>query len=143
MAFETQATEGLTDAQRRVVEEIRRVAQVLGVDRLSQRDFDTHRSASSLSTAGYQFGSWNEAVVAAGLVPYESGFSNVGPKISDDELLQEIIRVHRIIGRRPSQHQLTRHGKYSPKPYSARWGTWLAARDAAYAKYGEPRSDAE
>lgn len=128
----------LTEEQRRVVDEIRRVAEALGVDRLSQSDFEKHRSTASVSTAGYQFGSWNEAVTAAELVPYHPGFNNVGPKISDEELLREIVRVHRVIGRRPSQHQLTRHGKFSPKPYAARWGTWLAAREAAYAKFGEP-----
>jgi hypothetical protein len=127
-----------TEAQRRVVEEIQRVAAQLGVDRLSQREFDLHHQIAGCSTAGYQFGSWNRAVRAAGLEPYEAGPSNLGPKISDDELLGEIIRLHRQLGKSPSERELARFGNYSPKPYRERWGTWLLAREAAYERFGVP-----
>ncbi len=129
---------GYTDRQQRVIAEIQRAATMLGVDRLSQRDFDKHHQLAGLSTAGYQFGSWNRAVRAAGLEPYESGFSNQGPKLADDELLQEIIRVHRQVGKLPSMREMARFGRYSPQPYKARWGSWVAARDAAYARFGAP-----
>ena len=128
----------LTDRQQRVVAEIQRVAAMLGVDRLSQRDFDKYHQLAGLSTAGYQFGSWNRAVLAAGLEPYESGGSNQGPRLADDELLQEIIRVHQQVGKPPSEREIARFGRYSPKPYKARWGSWVAAREAAYARFGAP-----
>ena len=51
-----------TDAQRRVLEEIQRVAAELGVDRLSSHEFDRHQKIAGCTTAGYQFGSWNAAV---------------------------------------------------------------------------------
>src|SRR5438270_458967 len=78
-------TGSLTEAQRRVVIEIQRVAAELGVDRLSQNDFDRHHRLACVTTAGYQFGSWNEAVKAAGLDPIPPGMSNRGSKISDEE----------------------------------------------------------
>jgi hypothetical protein len=135
-----EAADGIefTDRQQRVIAEIQRVAAMLGVDRLSQRDFDKHHQLAGLTTAGYQFGSWNRAVRAAGLEPYEPGGNNQGPKLDDDELLQEIIRVHRQLAKPPSEREMARFGQYSPKPYKARWGSWVAARDAAYARFGVP-----
>jgi Homing endonuclease associated repeat len=127
-----------TERQLRVIVEIQRVAEKLGVDRLSQDDFDTHHELTGVSTAGYQFGSWNRAVKAAGLEPYEPGPSNTGPKISDEELLLDILHVHRQLGKKPSEREMARFGRYSPKPYKDRWGSWVAARAAAYNKYGDP-----
>lgn len=127
-----------TERQLRVIAEILRVANMLGVDRLSQNDFDKHHQLASLSTAGYQFGSWNRAVKAAGLEPYESGKNNVGPKLSDEELLLEIIRLHGELGKTPSERELARFGKFSPKPYRDRWGSWTKARNAAYERFGSP-----
>jgi hypothetical protein len=75
-------------------------------------------------------------VRAAGLEPYESGQSNISPKLTDDELLSEIIRLHEAIGKRPSEYDMARQGKYSPKPYRDRWGSWVAARKMAYRRYG-------
>lgn len=138
MAEEALDRNELTDRQQRVIAEIQRVAAMLGVERLSKRDFDKHHELAGLSTAGYQFGSWNRAVRAAGLEPYESGRSNQGPRIADEELLREIIRVHQQLGKVPSEREMARFGRYSPKPYKARWGSWVTAREAAYARFGVP-----
>jgi hypothetical protein len=124
-----------------VIEEIRRVARELGVDRLSQREFDQHHRLAGTSTADYQFGTWNEAVRAAGLVPYEPGQSKIGPTLSDENLLREIVRLHQELGKRPSEYDMARHGQFSPKPFRDRWGSWVAAREAAYEQFGVP--DAE
>jgi len=118
-----------TERQLRVIAEIQRVAQILATDRLSKRDFDKHHQLVGLSTAGYQFGSWNRAVRAAGLEPRESGQSNLGPKLCDEELLREIIRLHQQLGKQPSASEMARFGQ---------WGSWVSARDAAYARYGIP-----
>jgi hypothetical protein len=131
-------TDTLSERQWRVVAEIQRVAAMLGVDRLSQRQFDASHEIAGLTTAGYQFGSWNRAVKAAGLEPYEPGASNQQAKLSDDDLLEEIVRLHRELGKTPSERELARFGQYSPKPYKARWGSWVAAKEAAYAKFGKP-----
>lgn len=127
-----------TGSQLRVIAEIQRIADKLNVDRLSSNDFDLHHELSGLSTAGYQFGSWNRAVVAAGLHPNEPGYSNKGPKLSDEELLTEIIRVHRQLGKKPSEREISHFGNYSVRPYKARWGTFSAAREVAYERYGIP-----
>jgi hypothetical protein len=116
---------------------------MLGVDRLSSNEFDKHHKLGGLSTAGYQFGSWNRAVKAAGLQPYETGGNKVGPKISDQELLEEIIRLHHELSKRPSEKEMARFGKYSPKPYRDRWGSWSAAQTAAYERFGIPDDNSQ
>ena len=129
----------LTPQQKRVVQEIQRVAEYLGRRSVSQDEFDRLHTLAGVSTAGYQFGSWNEAVAAAGLEPIPSGKSNRhGPKYSDRELLEEIIRLHRQDGEPPTERRMTRFGRYSVKPYRERWGTFAKAREAAYALLGTP-----
>ncbi len=114
-------TNQYTAAQQRVIHEIRRIASELGVDRLSSNEFDRLHRIAGVTTAGYQFGSWNEAVKAAGLEPYPIGSSNVGPKISDEELLLDLLRLEAEQGSRPSERKVAAFGQYSPKPYKDRW----------------------
>jgi hypothetical protein len=125
-----------TDRQQRVIAEVQRVARELGVDQLSQREFDQHHQLAGVSTADYQFGTWNEAIRAAGLEPYKPGQSNVGPRLSDEELLREIVRLHQQLDKLPSEYDMARHGRFSPKPYKARWGSWVVARETALSQFG-------
>jgi hypothetical protein len=99
-----------SDRQLRVIAEIRRIAQMLGVNQLSQDDFDKHHELAGLSTAGYQFGSWNRAVEAAGLEPLESGSGKPRFKIPNDLLLEEVIRLHKMLGKMPSEREMARPG---------------------------------
>src|SRR6266498_471714 len=104
----------LTPAQARIVQEIQRVAQSLGgITRLSQREFDEHHQLGGVTTAGHQFGSWNEAVRAAGLEPYSSRRGLPEPRYTSEELLTEIIRVHRLRSAPPSERWMAKLGKFS------------------------------
>jgi hypothetical protein len=123
-----------------IVEEIQRVARLLRVQRLSQKEFDRHRQKFCAATAAYQFGTWNKAVKSAGLEPYLPSHGEVHNKLEDSELLLEIIALHELLGKKPSSNDMACHGKYSPRPYADRWGSWTRARSAAYEKYGEPKS---
>jgi hypothetical protein len=122
-----------TERQRELIAEIQRVARQLGVDRLSQREFDRHHSLASVTTVGHHFGSWNEAVVAAGLKPNPQGGSSREAALDADVLLQDILRVRDTLGELPSERRMSRFGKYSLSPYRDRWGTFKKARDAAVA----------
>lgn len=124
-----------TPEQQRIVAEIRRVADALQTDTLSQDQFDEHHQLGGVSTAGYQFGSWNAAVTAAGLKAYDGSRPR---EYSDEELLADIIRVHRQLSAPPSERKLASLGRYSLKPYKARWGSITKARDAAYKRFGDP-----
>lgn len=120
-----------------VIAELRRIADQVGTRELSIREFKRHARMSVTSVCG-KFGSWNEAILAAGLSPIAPGPQKHPAKIPDEDLLQEIIRVTGDLGKVPSFDQLKARGRFSAWPYVQRWGTVDAARKAAYARYGFP-----
>ena len=131
----------LTDEQQRLVDEILRVAAFLGKNQLSQREFDKHHQIAGLTTIGNHFGSWNEAVEAAGLIPYQSGGQTGDFKYDERELLQEILRLHKELDCEPSERKMNAFGKFSVKPYKDRWGSLKNAKELAYKLYGVPKND--
>jgi hypothetical protein len=136
-----------------VVDELRRVAQKMDSRSVSRSQFNAHATVSSAAVE-QAFGSWNEAIVAAGLVPFPPGgipkdeqrrrermeaapaASQSRGKIPDDELLDELVRLERELGRRPSGNQVAAKGKFNPSVYQRRWGTVAAAYDAAKRRDG-------
>lgn len=59
--------------------------------------------------------------------------------MSDEEYLQEIIRLTREIGREVTLAEMNAKGRFSVRPYLARWGKFGIARNAAYELYGHPQ----
>lgn len=119
-----------------VIAAIQDVAKQLASERVSQDDFEKLGSMS-VSGVTYVFGSWNRAVIAAGLIPYEP--SERKPNATpDQELMEEIIRLTRELGKRPSDREMSSFGRYSPKPYVKRWGSYTKGREAAYEQLGFP-----
>ena len=129
-----------TPEQKRIIKEIQRIAKKLGAQSLSEREFDEHHKIGGVTTAGMQFGSWNVAVTAAGLTPNPPSASNRKKTYTDQELLEDILRVHRLLGHSPSERKMAAHGRYSPKPYRDRWGTFSNGRAKSYTIYGEPET---
>ena len=136
-----------------ILEELRRVAGLLESEYLSRTMHQKHGTISS-GAAEREFGSWNEAIVAAGLKPLPpTGIpkeerrrlerltapppanSSVG-RIPDEELLDELLRLERELGRRPSGNQISAKGKYDPTVYKRRWGSVAEAYKAAQARRG-------
>jgi hypothetical protein len=124
-----------------LVKDIQRIAQLLDAKSLSRGSYEKH-GAFSAKTAEKNFGSWNEAVEAAGLIPLPSGGLSLKDqralqkdtrvdKISDTELLTAMLALGEKLGRRPSGNQLTAKGKYSAAYYIRRWGSVAAAYDEA------------
>jgi hypothetical protein len=131
-----------------VIAELQRVAQLLDTDCLSRSEFQKH---GTISSAGVEktFGSWNEAIQAAGLVPLPQGgipkderrrlerledqptADSSSNRIPDDDLLQDLLRLADELGRRPSGNQVAAKGKYDPTVYRRRWGSIAAAFEIA------------
>jgi hypothetical protein len=125
----------LTEGQQRMVKEIQRIASELGQKSLSENEFDKHHQLGGVTTAGHQFGSWNDAIKAAGLEPNPMGGSHQEKIYSDDELLQEIIRLHCEMGNSPSERRFSFRTRFSLRPYRDRWGTFAKAKEAAYERF--------
>jgi hypothetical protein len=124
-----------------VILDILRVANELKASQLSQSQYQKYGKIS-ISTVNNTFGSWNAAVQAAGLEMRPSGPTPELHKqrISDDELLQEIIRLTRELGKRPSIPYINANGHYSDFTYRKRWGTIEKACQVAYEKFGFPEN---
>ncbi len=129
-----------------IVEELRRIADVIHARSVSRSQFEAHATISSAAVE-QAFGSWNEAVRAAGLIPLPQGgtpkderwrlqrLSNpttggVG-RIPDDDLLADLLRLAKELGRRPSGNQVAAKGRFNPSVYQRRWGSISAAYEAA------------
>ena len=127
-----------------VIEELRRVAGILDSTSVSRSQFVAHATISSAAVE-QAFGSWNDAITSAGLVPLAQGGTpkderrrqqrvtnpateGVGRgRIPDEELLAELLRLGQMLGRRPSGNQVAAKGKFNPTVYQRRWGSIAAA----------------
>jgi hypothetical protein len=69
--------------------------------------------------------SWNDALRAAGLEP------NHENDVSDDRLIAALQRLAEAMDRVPRFEDMAAAGDFSPHTYTRRWGSWLAAKDAA------------
>jgi hypothetical protein len=126
--------------KQQIIAELRRVAGKFPTSHLSHRLFSKH-SKISVSTVTGKFGSWNQALQAAGLVTISPGPTSdiQQKKHTDDELLEEVIRLTTELGKQPSVAEMRAKGRYNDRTYARRWGTFGKAREIAYAKYGFPQ----
>jgi hypothetical protein len=136
-----------------VIAELKRVAEQLQTKSLSRSTFQQYEDISS-TVVERTFGSWNEAIEAAGLLPLPQGgltkseskrlsrLDDAGKRvfispqsISDEDLLQDLVRLENEIGKRPSTNQVFAKGKYDPGIYRKRWGSVQAAYEIACEKF--------
>lgn len=75
--------------------------------------------AYSARTCGDRFGTWNDAVRAAGYEPLGTSI-----EYSDEELLNEIARLAEEFGRPPTTREMIEHGKYTASVYFRRFDSW-------------------
>lgn len=113
-----------------ILEEIRRVASVLGSENPFMRDFDK-LSKVRAATAMRRFGGWKNALKAAGLSP-----SNLRKRnITENELFENLLDVWTHYGRPPQYREMELSpSKIGSKRYKTRFGTWYKAL-AAFVEY--------
>lgn len=112
----------ITDAE--LIKEIERLADELGHpptsrEMQSEGDFDPR-------TFDRHFGSWNKALEAAEFEP-----DNRGSEISEQDLLNEIVRLKDEVGKPPYAREMEEKGKYASATYQRRFGSWSEAVEAA------------
>jgi len=126
------------DEKQKIIQEIQRMASSIAPKRISSIEFYKNSSVSK-GKLRYHFGSWNEALSVAGLEPNPSGIHISGyKKFSDDELLEEIGRLWKKTGFRPTGDLMNSEGKFSQNPYKKRWGKWSTAINEFIKRFGVP-----
>jgi len=84
------------------------------------------RGPHAPSTYASRFGSWSDALEAAGFEPQTSATG-----ISEDELLGDLRRVAGRLDRRPTSEEYDEHGRYSDSTYFRRFDSWADALERA------------
>ena len=112
----------LTDEQ--LIEDLKKVAKVLCSSSFSSGDYQKYGEFSRV-TFFRRFGTWNNALEKAGLIPYKQVS---GRKISDEVILQEIERVWIKLGRQPTTTDIKDGvSVYSLNTYARHFGSWRNA----------------
>ena len=104
-----------------VIEELKRVANLLGQQTVSRRHFARHGHFSP-SAVERCFGSWSQALRSAGL-----GVTTTNLPLSDGELEAEFQRVRQELGKAPTRSEFAAHSRHSPTVYERRFGGWRTA----------------
>lgn len=108
-----------------LLNDIKQVANKLGVNRLSSRDYDNNGGKFTSGTIGIRFGSWNRAIKRADLEPV------LKHKPSDDELFKNLEEVWIKLGRQPVSRDMKRPlSEFSTSPYISKFGKFRKALEA-------------
>jgi hypothetical protein len=107
-----------------LLEDLKRVAEKLGTDYLSSRDYEEYGKYSA-NTIGRRFGKWNKALEKAGLkITYT-------PNISEKELFENLEDVWIKLGNQPKSREMIQPlSKYSESTYRHNFGSWRKALEA-------------
>jgi hypothetical protein len=119
-----------------IIEEIKRIAKEIGSKSLKEEEFERH-STIPISTVRFHIGSWNRALLDAGLqIPGKSinTFGKREPK-HDDELLLDLLRLNEDSGEVPTLALIQEKGKYSDRHYRDRWKSIAEAFALAREKF--------
>jgi hypothetical protein len=126
MKFELKPTaRGL--ATEKVVEDVRRVANMLGKHSLTEREYNVHGHFSSSCIRRRTGKSWFNVLALAGL-----GAARSPLNIPKQELIKDLVRIARVIRKDAvTREEYREHGKYSISTYAKRFGSWFKALDSA------------
>lgn len=91
----------------------------------TRREMEDYTEADVI-TFRNRFGSWNEALEAAGLE-----LRPAQERVPDDELLAELQRLEKELGTPPTTTDIEDKGEFSQGVYYKRFDTWSAALEAA------------
>lgn len=112
----------ITDEE--LLEDLKRVAELLGLDRLSQSDYGKHGKYSA-STIERRFGGWNQAVMRVGLVARKAGEQKHEPLKNDESFFEDLRRVAEELGKDSiTTGDYVRLGKYNGDGILRRYGSW-------------------
>jgi hypothetical protein len=103
-------------SQEECLKEIRRVANILNTNYISQRDFNKHSKILS-ATIRSKFNSWEKALMISGLKPGKNFYKTIELK----ELANEFYEVAKRLSYIPSLNQMVHRGKFSERTYTRKF----------------------
>ena len=108
-----------------LLDDMKKVAEKLGLDTISSRQYDGNGGKYTAGTIGVRFGSWNSALEKAGLKLVHQR------NASEEELFKNMENVWIKLGRQPVSRDMKRPlSEYSTHPYESKFGTFRKALEA-------------
>lgn len=125
-AFDDTSEAGATVSNSELIAELQRVADEHRVPPRfkDMREHGTHRARTYTN----RFGSWDDALAAAGFEPRGSH------KIATGDLLADLHRLRDELGEKPTSTAVVEHGEYGLATYQRRFGSWGDAVEAAFSE---------
>ena len=119
--FEIERVSGQPVADEELIADLKQVAAETGKNTVGMKEY-RRLGRYDDSTASTRFGSWNQALKAAGLeTSVEHGFT-------DDQLFENILALWSHYGRQPRKRELALPpSQISQSPYMRRFKSWYAA----------------
>lgn len=115
---------GVTESE--AVEDLQRVAGLLGAASVSQQQYRLHGRYSEKPYVKH-FGNWVNALVAAGLEMSD----HFNPRSTEESLFENLETVWQQLGRQPTVDDMrVPLSKYSAHTYKRRFGGWRSALEA-------------
>ncbi|HHS92981.1 MAG TPA: HNH endonuclease [Campylobacterales bacterium] len=104
-----------------LLNDLKQVAKILDKNKVTQTEYQEYGKFSK-STFHNRFGSWNKALILAGLN------KALKQNIDEKELFDNLEVVWRTLERQPKYNEMVKPlSKYSTKPYDSRFGSWMNA----------------
>jgi hypothetical protein len=117
--------------QQAILEDIRRLARLLGRESLSLAEFRRH-GTTSFKKVLRAFGTWNKAITAAGLTPLKGSHVRRRTRLGQEDIISEIRRVARLLDKQSvSVAEFEKYANVSEMTILRAFGTWNAAAQAA------------
>lgn len=108
-----------------LLDDLKKVAEKLGLNKISARQYDANGGKYTSGTIGVRFGGWNKAVEKAGLDLVHHR------EVAEQELFKNMEAVWISIGGQPVFRDMKLPlSKYSTHQYVAKFGTWRKALEA-------------
>lgn len=105
-----------------LLEDLKRIAAKLGTDSISSREYNDNGAKYTAGTIGVRFGSWNQALLKAGLQLVQQR------EVAAEELLKNLEQVWISLGRQPTFRDMKKpFSKYSTHQYITKFVTWRNA----------------
>lgn len=122
--FQITRGRGTPVSDEQLIADLRRVAATLGTNTVSQPVY-SKQGRFDMKNLSRRFGTWNDALVAAGLeISYEGEYP-------DERLFSNLLTLWQHYGRQPRRAELALPpSDISQSPYQRRFGSWTAALDA-------------
>lgn len=112
----------VTDSE--LLADLKRVAELLNATTVSMPQYKQHKQFDE-TTVSRRFGTWNNALLAAGLT-----LSNE-TNISDERLFENVLTLWQHYGRQPRRSELAKPPSViSQSPYNRRFNSWTTALEA-------------